>query len=92
MEVNHAVAQNKWLEKASTSISMVILALVGEASPLCTSSKARKPSLRCFSPPPVSWDLGLIAPVFVAELALQIAFLTQDDAVMQERQAHYQEQ
>ena len=27
MEINHAVAQNKWLEKISTSISMVILAL-----------------------------------------------------------------
>ena len=27
MEINHAVAQNKWLEKTSTSISMVILAL-----------------------------------------------------------------
>ena len=27
MESNHAVAQNKWLEKTSTSISMVILAL-----------------------------------------------------------------
>jgi hypothetical protein len=27
MEINHAFAQNKWLEKTSTSISMVILAL-----------------------------------------------------------------
>jgi hypothetical protein len=27
MEINHAVAQNKWLERTSTSISMVILAL-----------------------------------------------------------------
>ena len=27
MEINHAIAQNKWLEKTSTSVSMVILAL-----------------------------------------------------------------
>ena len=27
MEINHAVTQNKWLEKTSTSLSMVILAV-----------------------------------------------------------------